>query len=336
MATAVERARASRTTRATVASVTRARVSSRGRAHRAPRARAVREGGFVALEGDAAHLPHPHSDHVRVDMYVATLRCHDRDVRLVLPESEDVVVDVYSALGRPNDDPHWADLWHGGAALASDIFARPELVRGKRVIDLGCGLGIAGIAAAMVGAREVVMTDREERALWCALAGCKANGVRDVREMPREWNFPDDVELPKIPSFDDVEDAASPCVVSAAKVDWFEPEKAPTGFDVVLACDVLYTPDAVDAIATLVLRLFDGNANDGDGTFLLADPPGRFPKNHARFMSLMEDPSRIPGFAGGNRRRSIVSVTSSIEECLNLEQKTMAVKLSNYDIVGDR
>ena len=102
-------------------------------------------------------------------------------------------------------------------------------------------MGIAGIAAAMVGAREVVMTDREERALWCALAGCKANGLRDVREMPREWNFPDDVELPKLPSFDDVEDAASPCVVSAAKVDWFEPEKAPTGFDVVLACDVLYT-----------------------------------------------------------------------------------------------
>ena len=185
----------------------------------------------------------------------------------------------------------------GGAALAAEIFAEPELVRGKRVIDLGCGLGIAGIAAAMVGAREVVMTDREERALWCALAGCKANGLRDVREMPREWNFPDDVELPKLPSFDDVEDAASPCVVSASKVDWFEPEKAPTGFDVVLACDVLYTPDAVDAIATLVLRLFDGNANDGDGTFLLADPPGRFPKNHARFMSLMEDPSRIPGFA---------------------------------------
>ena len=92
----------------------------------------------------------------------------------------------------------------------------------------------------------------------------------------------------------------------------------------------------MDAIATLVLRLFDGNANDGDGTFLLADPPGRFPKNHARFMSLMEDPSRIPGFAGGDGRRSIVSVTSSIEECLNLEQKAMAVKLSNYDIVCEK
>ena len=58
-----------------------------------------------------AHLPHPHSDLVRMEMYGATVRCRARDVRLVLPESEDVVVDVYSALGRPNDDPHWADLW---------------------------------------------------------------------------------------------------------------------------------------------------------------------------------------------------------------------------------
>ena len=117
-----------------------------------PQPEPAREDGFVPLEGDGAHLPHPHSDHVRMEMYGATVRCRARDVRLVLPESEDVVVDVYSALGRPNDDPHWADLWHGGAALAAEIFAEPELVRGKRVIDLGCGLGIAGIAAAMVGA----------------------------------------------------------------------------------------------------------------------------------------------------------------------------------------
>ena len=297
-----------------------------------------------------AHLPHPHSDHVRMDLTTRTLTCGTRastlsarDVRLVMPESEDVVVDVYSAMGRPNDDPHWADLWHGGAALAARVFERPELVRGKRVIDLGCGLGIAGIAAAMCGAKEVVMSDREERALWCALAGCRANGVRDVRALAREWNFPDDVELPPLPSFDEVEDCGSDCVVSAVKVDWFEPELAPTGFDVVLACDVLYTPAAVDAIATLVLRLFEKREDDAgrdihddgraSGTFILADPPGRFPKNHERFMSLMENPSLIPGYEGRDRR-SIVSVTSSIEECLNLELKTMAVKLSMYDITS--
>ena len=43
--------------------------------------------------------------------------------------------------------------------------------------------------------------------------GARRDGLRDVREMPRDAGyFPDDVELPKLPSFDDVEDAASPCV----------------------------------------------------------------------------------------------------------------------------
>jgi predicted nicotinamide N-methyase len=335
--------RPSRVARASARVVARAPTSS---ARRVERRGAARDATLTRL-GDAT-LPHPHDDHVRLDVYVGACRCgrasDARDVRLVLPESEEAVVDVYAALGRPNDDPHWAYLGHGGVALATKIFETPELVRGKRVIDLGCGLGIAGIAAAMVGAREVVMTDREERALWCALAGCKANGVRDVREMPAVWNAPDDCALPTLPVFDDVRDCGSDCVVRAAKVDWFEPELAPGGFDVALACDVLYTPDAVDAIATLVLRLFEDDGGDGgkaigasssegEGTFMLADPPGRFPKNHERFMSLMENPSRIPGFDGGGRR-SIVRVTSSIEECLNLELETMAVKLSTYDIAS--
>ena len=90
----------------------------------------------------------------------------------------------------------------------------------------------------------------------------------------------------------------------------------------------------MDAIAMLVMRLFDGNASGNDsGAFILADPPGRFPKNHERFMSLMENPADIPGYSG-DKRRGIVSVTESIEECLNLEKKTMRVKLSAYNIVG--
>ena len=205
-------------------------------------------------------LPHPMSDHVPMDMFACRCDCGGTEVRLVLPESEDLVVDVYSALRKPDDDPHWADLWHGSVALAAAIFADPESVRGKRVVDLGCGLGLGGIAAAMCGAKEVVMTDREERALWCSLAGSVANGLQNVRQMPEEDNQPDGVALPPLPldfPSSTIVPHESQCVVTARKVDWFEPEKAPTGFDVVLACDVLYTPAAVDAIATLVLKLFE-------------------------------------------------------------------------------
>ena len=139
---------------------------------------------YRTFEELAIDLPHPMSDHVPMDMFACRCDCGGTEVRLVLPESEDLVVDVYSALRKPDDDPHWADLWHGSVALAAAIFADPESVRGKRVVDLGCGLGLGGIAAAMCGAKEVVMTDREERALWCSLAGSVANGLQNVRQMP--------------------------------------------------------------------------------------------------------------------------------------------------------
>ncbi len=51
------------------------------------------------------------------------------------------------------------DLWPAGRALATRLSAEPGLVRGQRVLELGTGLGIAGIAAADAGARHVFLSD---------------------------------------------------------------------------------------------------------------------------------------------------------------------------------
>lgn len=48
-------------------------------------------------------------------------------------------------------DPYWCRLWPSAVALAQFILQQPELVKGKRVCDIGCGLGLAGIAAALAG-----------------------------------------------------------------------------------------------------------------------------------------------------------------------------------------
>lgn len=58
-----------------------------------------------------------------------------------------------SRLANPDDAaPYWAWQWAGGLALALHLRAHPQLVSGKRVLDLGAGSGLVGIVAAKAGA----------------------------------------------------------------------------------------------------------------------------------------------------------------------------------------
>jgi predicted nicotinamide N-methyase len=62
--------------------------------------------------------------------------------------------------------PFWAFCWGSGQALARHLLDRPEIVRGKRVVDLGSGSGIAGLAAARAGAAHVLALDLDPRNEW--------------------------------------------------------------------------------------------------------------------------------------------------------------------------
>ena len=55
--------------------------------------------------------------------------------------------------------PFWAFAWAGGQALARHVLDHPELVGGKRVVDLASGSGLVGIAAMKAGAASVVAAD---------------------------------------------------------------------------------------------------------------------------------------------------------------------------------
>lgn len=69
--------------------------------------------------------------------------------------------------------PYWADLWASSPVLAGYLRRRGDIA-GKDFLELGCGLGLAGIAAAQAGAR-VVMTDYEEDALAFARYNASVN-----------------------------------------------------------------------------------------------------------------------------------------------------------------
>jgi methyltransferase-like protein 23 len=65
-------------------------------------------------------------------------------------------------------------LWPAAIALALEISHRDAEFRGRRVHELGAGVGLPGIVAAMTGAH-VVQTDRDEE----AMALCRENAVRN-------------------------------------------------------------------------------------------------------------------------------------------------------------
>jgi predicted nicotinamide N-methyase len=79
--------------------------------------------------------------------------------------------------------PYWAELWPSGLALAR-VVRRRDVV-GLRVLELGCGLGLPSIVAALGGAR-VLATDWSPEALDVAAANAERNGA-DVETALVSW-----------------------------------------------------------------------------------------------------------------------------------------------------
>lgn len=75
------------------------------------------------------------------------------------------------------EPPFWAFPWAGGQAVARLILERPEIVRGKRVLDIACGSGMVGIAAAAAGASDVWVNDIDPICEAAAQLNAEANGV---------------------------------------------------------------------------------------------------------------------------------------------------------------
>ena len=132
--------------------------------------------------------------------------------------------------GRPV--PYWARPWPSGQALAAHLRGHPPA---GRVLELGCGLALPSVVAARAGAR-VLATDGHTDAVAFAAH------VLAINEVEGE----------------------------VAHVDWAEHgdqlvERGP--WDLVLAADVLYTRENVNAASRLFHRLVAPT-----GALILADP----------------------------------------------------------------
>jgi predicted nicotinamide N-methyase len=74
--------------------------------------------------------------------------------------------------------PFWAAVWPGAALLARVLLDEPSRVAGQRVWDLGCGGGVAAIAACRAGALQVTANDIDAFALRATTANAQLNQVQ--------------------------------------------------------------------------------------------------------------------------------------------------------------
>jgi predicted nicotinamide N-methyase len=114
----------------------------------------------------------------------------DGPLSLWRPSNPDALFDALETLDADERIPYWAELWPSAIALASAIAVEAPNVRGRRVIELGCGLGLVSLAAARRGAAEVVATDWDEDALRFVDASAAALGLRNVTTRKIDWRAP--------------------------------------------------------------------------------------------------------------------------------------------------
>lgn len=98
--------------------------------------------------------------------------------RLVDPRqgssTDDDTIEADEAEPQP---PYWAYAWAGGAVLARHVLDFPQSVAGRRVLDLGAGSGLVGIAAAKAGAREVIAAEIDQNGIAALALNAEVNSV---------------------------------------------------------------------------------------------------------------------------------------------------------------
>jgi len=109
----------------------------------------------------------------REDPVEETVGLRDRELRVLRPRDAEALLDEH-AFEHEEYLPYWAELWPSGVALARAVSARA--LRGARVVELGCGLGLPSIAAALAGGR-VLATDWSAEAVAWAADNAARNGV---------------------------------------------------------------------------------------------------------------------------------------------------------------
>lgn len=103
---------------------------------------------------------------------------------------------IIRAFERDEYLPYWAELWPSSMLLGEVLLAEPGL-DGLEALELGCGLGLAGIVALSLGVR-VTFSDYDSTALHFAARNARLNRFEDFHLLRFDWRDPPSLRFPLI------------------------------------------------------------------------------------------------------------------------------------------
>lgn len=123
--------------------------------------------------------------HRTYDTVTTPVRINGQRLRLFQPASIDRFINPTDVM---DNFPLWTKIWEASGVLASYLAGMPTDPM-KTMLEIGCGLGLVGIAAAKAGHR-ITMTEGNPDALNFARANALANDCPSVVIRRLDWNAP--------------------------------------------------------------------------------------------------------------------------------------------------
>lgn len=170
----------------------------------------------------------------RTELTETSIQVGQKSHRIFHPKAADALIDEED-FDLDERLPYWAAIWPSAVALAKHLSERD--LSNKRVLELGCGVGLPSVVALDHGA-EVTATDHYTVALDFARQNAKTNTGRELETIHLDWHSP-------------------------VKED-------PGQFDLILAADLLYEQRNVSALLELIPDLLGHN-----GEALVSNPRSR-------------------------------------------------------------
>ena len=166
----------------------------------------------------------------------------------------DTLSDEFRSAFWHSSMPYWAIFWPGGQILSRHIIDFPNIVRNKRVVDLGAGSGALSLACIVSGCKNVVANDIDEMSLGATLLNAEKNNLMNPNKLHiSNKNFLEgNLE-------ENANELANQC-------------------DVLLVGDMYFDEQIGDKISVLAFKYasFGNNTSDGRQKLVLIGDPGRW------------------------------------------------------------